>query len=140
MTPSVSSRSPLRMCYDSFGPLRPRNLTQPARQCNRPAGTLWDHFAGKLPVFPATLFDYNGVLANDETVHLAAFQDTLAALGIALSAADYWQKYLGFDDVGAFQAILHDAGKPADSGLIASLVETKRPLYRARAEASLPLF
>ena len=45
-----------------------------------------------LPVFPAspqifvaTLFDYNGVLANDETVHLAAFQDALAPLGITLS-------------------------------------------------------
>jgi len=36
-----------------------------------------------LPVFPATLFDYNGVLANDETVHLAAFQDALAPLGVS---------------------------------------------------------
>jgi beta-phosphoglucomutase len=93
-----------------------------------------------LRVFPATLFDYNGVLANDETVHLAAFQDALAPLGIALSEAEYWQKYLGFDDVGAFDAILRDAGRPADASFIASLVEAKRPLYRARAEASLPLF
>jgi beta-phosphoglucomutase len=92
------------------------------------------------PVFPATLFDYNGVLANDETVHLAAFQDALAPLGIALTEAEYWQKYLGFDDVGAFDAILRDAGRSADAAFIASLVEAKRPLYRARAEASLPLF
>ncbi len=90
--------------------------------------------------FPATLFDYNGVLANDETVHLAAFQDALLPLGIALTEADYWQKYLGFDDVGAFGAILADAGRPADAAQIARLVEAKRPLYRARAEASLPLF
>jgi HAD superfamily hydrolase (TIGR01509 family) len=91
-------------------------------------------------VFPATLFDYNGVLANDETVHLAAFQDALAPLGVALTEAEYWEKYLGFDDVGAFEAILRDAGRPADAAFIASLVEAKRPLYRARAEASLPLF
>jgi beta-phosphoglucomutase len=90
--------------------------------------------------FPATLFDYNGVLANDETVHLAAFQDALLPLGITLTEADYWQKYLGFDDVGAFGAILVDAGRSADAALIAELVEAKRPLYRARAEASLPLF
>jgi beta-phosphoglucomutase len=90
--------------------------------------------------FPATLFDYNGVLANDETVHLAAFQDALLPLGITLTEADYWQKYLGFDDVGAFGAILSDAGRPADATKIAELVEAKRPLYRARAEASLPLF
>jgi beta-phosphoglucomutase len=90
--------------------------------------------------FPATLFDYNGVLANDETVHLAAFQDALAGLGITLTEADYWAKYLGFDDVGAFGAILTDAGRPASAAQIAELVEAKRPLYRARAEASLPLF
>ena len=91
-------------------------------------------------MFPATLFDYNGVLANDETVHLAAFQDALQPLGISLTEADYWQKYLGFDDVGAFGAILMDSGRPLDAALIGELVEAKRPLYRARAEASLPLF
>ncbi len=90
--------------------------------------------------FPATLFDYNGVLANDETVHLAAFQDALRPLGVALTEADYWQKYLGFDDVGAFDAILRDAGRESDTAIIAELVEAKRPLYRARAEESLPLF
>jgi HAD superfamily hydrolase (TIGR01509 family) len=93
-----------------------------------------------LRVFPATLFDYNGVLANDETVHLAAFQDALAPLGVTLSEAEYWEKYLGFDDTGAFDAILRDAGRPADAAFIAALVEAKRPLYRARAEALLPLF
>lgn len=91
-------------------------------------------------MFPATLFDYNGVLANDETVHLAAFQDALQPLGISLTEADYWQKYLGFDDVGAFGAILMDSGRPLDAELIGELVEAKRPLYRARAEALLPLF
>ncbi len=90
--------------------------------------------------FPATLFDYNGVLANDETVHLAAFQDALLPLGVTLTEADYWQKYLGFDDVGAFGAILVDAGRAVNATLISELVEAKRPLYRARAEASLPLF
>src|SRR4051812_41148456 len=91
-------------------------------------------------MFPATLFDYNGVLVNDETVHLAAFRDALAPLGVALSEADYWQKYLGFDDVGAFGAILRDSGRAVDAAQIAALVESKRPLYRARAEQSLPLF
>ncbi|MEO6602815.1 MAG: HAD family phosphatase [Polyangiaceae bacterium] len=90
--------------------------------------------------FAATLFDYNGVLANDETVHLAAFQDALTPLGITLTEADYWEKYLGFDDVGAFGAILLDSGRARGSEQIAALVEAKRPLYRARAEASLPLF
>lgn len=97
-------------------------------------------FQASTQTFAATLFDYNGVLANDETVHLAAFQDALVPLGIPLTEADYWAKYLGFDDVGAFGAILMDAGRPLDAALVAELVEAKRPLYRARAEACLPLF
>ena len=97
-------------------------------------------FTASTLTFAATLFDYNGVLANDESVHLAAFQDALVPLGIALTEADYWAKYLGFDDVGAFGAILMDAGRPLDGALVSELVEAKRPLYRARAEASLPLF
>jgi HAD superfamily hydrolase (TIGR01509 family) len=104
------------------------------------AGSLRKPHSGEFAVFPGTLFDYNGVLANDETVHLAAFQDALRAVGITLSEADYWAKYLGFDDVGAFGAILSDAGRAHDAAQIAELVLAKRPLYRARAEVSLPLF
>jgi len=91
-------------------------------------------------VFPATLFDYNGVLVDDEAVHLAAFQAALAPLGIALTEADYWERYLGFDDVGAFRAILRDAGREAGDEQVRELVEAKKPLYLARAEGTLSPF
>jgi len=91
-------------------------------------------------VFPATLFDYNGVLADDEAVHLAAFRDALQPLGVEVAEAAYWERYIGFDDVGAFRAILRDAGKNPSDGEIKGLVEAKRPLYRARAQARLPTF
>ncbi|MEI9949612.1 MAG: HAD family phosphatase [Pseudomonadota bacterium] len=97
-------------------------------------------FFGNPHTFPATLFDYNGRAGQRRIRHLAAFQDALAPLGITLSEADYWAKYLGFDDVGAFGAILMDSGRPLDAAQISELVRAKRPLYRARAEASLPLF
>ncbi len=91
-------------------------------------------------VFPATLFDYNGVLVDDEAVHLAAFQAALAPLGIRLSEDDYWQRYLGFDDVGAFQAILRDAGREAGGEQVRALVEAKKPLYLERARGKLSAF
>jgi beta-phosphoglucomutase len=91
-------------------------------------------------VFQATLFDYNGVLVDDEAVHLAAFQDALAPEGVTLTEHDYWQRYLGFDDAGAFRAILTDAGSPPDDAKVAALIERKRPLYLARAKASLVTF
>lgn len=91
-------------------------------------------------VFSATLFDYNGVLVDDEAIHLAAFRDVLAPLGIAVEEATYWERYIGFDDVGAFRAMLLDAGREASSARIAELVDAKRPVYLARARAGLSLF
>ncbi|MFZ5889953.1 MAG: HAD family hydrolase [Myxococcota bacterium] len=93
-----------------------------------------------LETFPATLFDYNGVLADDEVVHLEAFRDALAPLGISVSEQDYVQRYLGFDDRGAFRAILTDSGRVPSEQEILELVAVKKPLYLARAEAKLPIF
>ena len=58
----------------------------------------------------ATIFDFNGVLVDDEEVHLAAFRDALMPLGVDFSDKDYWERYIGFDDVGGFEAMLKDAG------------------------------
>lgn len=91
-------------------------------------------------MFPATFFDFNGVLVNDEVVHFETFREVLAGQGVALSEHDYLHKYLGFDDAGAFGAILHDAGRTASAAHIAELIAAKRPLYMARARAALPTF
>jgi beta-phosphoglucomutase len=91
-------------------------------------------------VFPATLFDYNGVLADDELVHLEAFRDTVRPLGIEISEADYLERYLGFDDKGAFEALLVEAGRPASAAEVATLVEAKRPHYMNRARRGLRTF
>jgi len=91
-------------------------------------------------VFPATLFDYNGVLVDDELVHLDAFREVLQPLGISVSEADYWDKYLGYDDAGAFRAILGDAGRPPSDADVSKLIEAKRPVYLSRARAGLRFF
>lgn len=91
-------------------------------------------------MFRAALLDYNGVLVDDELVHLAAFQDALRPLGVELSEADYWQRYLGFDDDGAFRAILQDAGRSVEGAVVRELIDAKRPLYLARAHAELKAF
>ncbi|HVW28675.1 MAG TPA: HAD family phosphatase [Polyangiaceae bacterium] len=88
-------------------------------------------------MFPATIFDYNGVLVDDEVVHLEAFRDVLAPLGIALSEEDYWRRYLGFDDAGAFRAILSDHARHATDEQIRQLIEAKRPRYLVRAKGAL---
>ena len=56
----------------------------------------------------AIIFDFDGVLADTEPLHLRAYQTILGAQGIHLSREEYYAKYLGFDDAGLFQALADD--------------------------------
>jgi beta-phosphoglucomutase len=56
-------------------------------------------------VLRAIVFDFDGVIANSEPLHFRAFRDVLTEEGVTLTEADYYAVYLGFDDVGVFQAI-----------------------------------
>jgi HAD superfamily hydrolase (TIGR01509 family) len=88
----------------------------------------------------ATLFDFNGVLIDDEAVHFAAFRDVVRPLGIELDQATYDERYLGFDDAGAFEAMLVDAGREASDQQIAALIEAKKPVYMERIATELRVF
>jgi len=56
----------------------------------------------------AVVLDFDGVVANSEPLHLAAFQQALADVGISLSARDYYERYLGLDDASALEAVAVD--------------------------------
>ncbi len=88
----------------------------------------------------AFLFDFNGVLVDDERVHFAAFRDVLAARGISLAESRYFAEYLAFDDATAFRAMLRDAGHAHDETIVEELVRAKLPLYLAAVARDLTLF
>jgi HAD superfamily hydrolase (TIGR01509 family) len=73
----------------------------------------------------AIVFDFDGVIANSEPLHLTAFQQVLAEDRIELSASDYYSRYLGYDDVGMFEALARDRQLPMDEGRVAELVARK---------------
>ena len=50
----------------------------------------------------AVLFDFNGVLVDDEPQHCVALQRVLADEGITLTREDYYAHYLGLDDRTGF--------------------------------------
>ncbi len=91
-------------------------------------------------MWSATFFDFNGVLVDDERLHLACFNDVLAGRGIEVSESAYNDRYLGFDDRGAFEAILRDFGHASDGALVSSLIEEKSRVYAARAARELVVF
>lgn len=78
----------------------------------------------------AVLFDFNGVLVDDEPLHCELFQRVAAEEGIELGEDEYYADYLGFDDRGAFAAILAAAGRPDEPPAIARLVARKASYYR----------
>jgi len=87
-----------------------------------------------------TIFDFNGVLVDDESVHLAAFREVLRPLGVVIDDATYAERYLGFDDAGAFRAMLTDAGRPPSDAEVARLIAAKKPLYMELITGSLVIF
>ena len=50
----------------------------------------------------AVIFDFNGIIVDDEPIHFELFQRVFAEEGIDLSKDAYYERYLGYDDRGAF--------------------------------------
>ena len=87
----------------------------------------------------AVVFDFDGVVADSEPVHLECFQAVFKTVGIDLDADRYRQRYLGMDDRDAIAAISADASVQLASHRVAMLIDTKTKLVqrilRERAEA-----
>lgn len=83
----------------------------------------------------AVIFDFDGVLADTERLHLAATQDVLATLGLTLSEADYFEHYLGYTDRDLFRRFADDAKRPLTGDDINDLIAAKSDAYE-RALAS----
>ena len=77
----------------------------------------------------AVVFDFDGVIADSEPLHFEGFRRVLARHGVALARSEYYEKYLGYDDAGAFRAALADHGHRVDDAHIAALVAQKLALF-----------
>ncbi|MGH7254480.1 MAG: HAD family hydrolase [Nitrospirales bacterium] len=88
----------------------------------------------------AIIFDFDGVVADNEPVHFAMFQNVLAEIGIPLSESEYYAEYVGFDDKGCFRAVLAAHGRPAPQALVDQLIANKARAYLAHIEKHLVIF
>lgn len=77
----------------------------------------------------AVVFDFDGVLANSEPLHLRAYQQVLGGLGITVERDEYYAQYLGFDDIGAFAAISAARGCNWSDARIRALVAEKTAVF-----------
>jgi len=88
----------------------------------------------------AIVFDFDGVIADSERLHLRSYQEVLAPEGIRISTEEYLQKYLGYDDVGVFKAVGRDHGVPMDAQRVTELIAAKGEKYESLAAAGEMLF
>ena len=77
----------------------------------------------------AIVFDFDGVLANSEPLHLLAYQAVLAELGIELDREEYYTYCLGFDDVGAFKVISERRGQSWSDAQIGAIIARKTLVF-----------
>jgi HAD superfamily hydrolase (TIGR01509 family) len=73
----------------------------------------------------AVVFDFDGVIANSEPLHFRAFRDVLSEIHVTLTEAEYYGRYLGYNDVGAFEALAADRGLDWDAARVSGLVARK---------------
>jgi beta-phosphoglucomutase-like phosphatase (HAD superfamily) len=80
----------------------------------------------------AVIFDCDGVLADTEPAHLAAFQASLEEEGISLTREQYFHRYLAFDDTTFFRMVCEDRSRPLDDATLARLLGRKGTLLAER--------
>ncbi|HEY6186430.1 MAG TPA: HAD family phosphatase [Pyrinomonadaceae bacterium] len=87
----------------------------------------------------AILFDFNGVIIDDEPLQLQAYREALAAHDIKITDEDYYS-LLGADDAAFVRAIFERAGKSLSEETFGAVIEHKSELHRAAISEELPLF
>lgn len=90
--------------------------------------------------FKAILFDFNGLIIDDEPIHCELFQKVLLEEDIVVTDADYWEKYMGFDDKGLIEAVYKRDGKKLTPKVMKGLIQKKNDLYFPTLKSRLRFF
>jgi HAD superfamily hydrolase (TIGR01509 family) len=85
------------------------------------------------------LFDFNGVIVDDESQHCDALIATLAEYGFSLDRETYYREYLGFDDRECFRFTFERMGVPQDEAKLREAVARKHSAYEKSIKDSMRL-
>ena len=73
----------------------------------------------------AIIFDFDGVIADTEPLHLKSFQLTLEENGIELTEEEYAREYLAYDDKTFFKELFKNRNFDHDEDVISEFIERK---------------
>jgi beta-phosphoglucomutase len=85
------------------------------------------------------LFDFNGVIVDDEAQHCDSLITTLAEYGYTLERDTYYREYLGFDDRECFRFTFERMGRPTDDSTLLEAVARKHAEYERSIQATMRL-
>jgi beta-phosphoglucomutase-like phosphatase (HAD superfamily) len=77
------------------------------------------------PRLTTIVFDFDGVIADTEQLHLRAYKEVFGARGWTLSDAVYFDRYLGYDDEGMIKAFSADENLGLGEADVSELVDVK---------------
>lgn len=87
----------------------------------------------------AVIFDFDGVIADSEMLHLRAFNEVLGRFGVTISTEDYYTHYLGLSDRDLFSLFAGKKLLNIDASGIGDLINVKNQIFTrlARKEAHI---
>jgi beta-phosphoglucomutase len=86
----------------------------------------------------AIFFDFNGVIIDDERIHLKAYREVLAAEDVSLTDEEYFP-CLGMDDPAFVRAAFMRANKALSDETMLRLIKREHELHRQFIKEDLPV-
>ena len=85
----------------------------------------------------AIFFDFNGVIIDDERIHLRAYSEVLQTHNVELNEDDYFN-CLGMDDVAFTRAAFARAGREVSDETTREIIDREHELHRLIIESEVP--
>lgn len=93
-------------------------------------------------VLKAVLFDYNGVIINDESIHREALDELLLAENLSPQGREFWQISVGRSDRACLRELFKLRGRFITDEYLEKLVARKATIYRQKLQqlVTLPIY
>jgi HAD superfamily hydrolase (TIGR01509 family) len=88
------------------------------------------------------LFDFNGVILDDESIHEQLIQDVMLSENVRITAEDFQQFGLGRSDRACLQDLFNARGRVVSPEYITKLLKQKTTAYQQKLQSleTLPLY
>src|SRR5437016_1563980 len=77
----------------------------------------------------ALIFDFNGVLADDDPIHMEAFRQVAHEEGLSFTHEEYLDKYLPLNDWDCFRTLFQENARTLTPSKLDELIRRKSDYY-----------